>query len=631
VRPPAVPTAPASTPAATSTLDSPTQDICTGSLAETLSESSEPVTPTFERRAVYVCLRVSGWPPSITARLALADRVKQVRWPRGARAQLLVAVFVYTALDLGYFGLHVLPRLGSTCACRAGADPFTYMWFLSWWPHALLHGINPFVTSVLFAPGHTNLGAVDELPGVALLASPITLVSGPLVAYNVLALAAPLLSAVFAFLLCRYISASALGGLAGGYIFGFSPYMLGHLQGHLDLMMIFLIPAGVHLTLRLIEGRIGRRPYIALMALTIGFLLLSQAELALTFVLVGAVALGVAVILVPAQRTQITGCVAPLITAGAIAAVVTSPFIYYALTGPTSSGFFIGYSQTYVADSLGFVIPTPVVRLGRNWFAVISATFSGGLPENGVYVGALLVLVIGRYVATSWSRPITRLLLVLLAVVVVLMLGPHMHVAGQPTIPLPWGVLDQAPLLSKVAPVRLAPYLYLMVAMIVALWLGRAGTVRSQLVRWAVAALGLAALVPNLSSGLWRAPVNNPPFFTSSGYRSIVRAGSVVLPLPFAMWGSSMLWQAETGFYFRMADGYVGALLPFGYGRDLGTLSSPAVAPQPAVLGRFLAQRHVSTVLVSAAAAGPWPAALSGLGLRPRLVQGVLVYSIRPR
>lgn len=541
---------------------------------------------------------------------------------------LALAVLVYLVVDIGYFGARVIPHIGGMCACRAGADPTSYMWFLAWWPHALLHGINPFVTNTLFAPGKTNLGAVDVVPGAAILASPITLLFGPLVSYNVLALAAPVLAAFFAFLLCRYVSKSTVGGLVGGYIYGFSPYMLGHMQGHLDLVMIFPIPAAVLLTLKLIDGRISRRAFVPLMALALGFLLLSQPELTLTFVLLGACAFAVALILVPSERERISAAIVAVLAAGVLAAAVTSIFIYYALTGPVSNGFFLGYSNTYVADGLGFLVPTPVVRLGRAWFSVVSASFSGGLPENGVYIGAVLALVLARHVITRWGRAATRILVVMLALVVVLMLGPHMHLAGQPTVPLPWGGLDHLPLLGRVAPVRMAIYMFLIVGIIVALWLGQTRTGRLGAAKWLVAGAALVTLVPNLGSGLWSARFDNPSLFTTAAYRSVIRPGSIVLPLPFAMWGASMLWQAETGFSFRMADGYVGALLPSGYARDLGVLSSPQVQPQPAAFAAFLAKRHVSTVLVDAHDPGPWPQVLSALGLHPRLLAGVLVYTL---
>ena len=564
----------------------------------------------------------------ISARVREESSTFERPWRRVARRPLALALLVYLAVDIVYFGARVIPDIGRTCACGSGADPSSYMWFLAWWPHALLHGMNPFVTDVLFAPGKTNLGAVDVVPGAAILASPVTLLFGPLVAYNVLALAAPMLAAFFAFLLCRYVSGSTLAGLVGGYIFGFSPYMLGHMLGHLDLVMIFPIPAAVLLTLKLIDGRMSRRAYVPSMALALGFLFLSQPELTLTFVLLGACTFVVALALVPDERARISAAIIPVLLAGLLAAVVTSVFLYYELTGPFSSGFFGGYSRTYVADALGFLIPTPVVRLGRNWFSVISATFTGGLPENGTYVGVVLALVLGRHVITRWRSAATRILLVMLALVVVLMLGARMHVAGRPTIPLPWNWLDRLPLLDRVAPVRMAIYMFLIVAVITAMWLGQGRPGRVGAAKWVVAGAAVLTLVPNLGFGLWNTRIHNPPLFTTSDYRAVVHPGSIVLALPFATRSPSMLWQAETDFRFRMADGYVGALLPSLYAHDLGVLSSPQVPPRPTALAAFLAKRHVSTVLVDAGRPEAWPQALAVLGLRPRLVDGVLVYTL---
>jgi hypothetical protein len=556
-----------------------------------------------------------------------ASPVAQVR-SRLASHPLVLALGVYLVIDLAYFGARVIPHIGQTCACQAGADPTSYIWFLAWWPHALLHGINPFVTNVLFAPGKTNLGAVDVVPGAAILASPITLLFGPFVTYNVLALAAPLLAAFFAFLLCRYVTGSTPASLVGGYIYGFSPYMLGHLEGHLDLVMIFPIPAAVLLVLALIDGRISRRAFVPLMATALAFLLLSQPELTLTFVLIGACAFVVALVLLSDARARISAAVVPVLTAGVLAALVTSIFIYYALTGPVSSGFFAGYSTTYVADAMGFVVPTPVVRLGRTWFSTVSGTFTGGLPENGVYIGAVLLLALARHVITRWKSAATRFLLVMLALVVVLMLGPRLRIDGQPTISLPWNWFDGLPLLKHVAPVRLGVYMFLIVALIVAIWLSQTRAGRLGVAKWVVAAAALVTLVPNLGSDLWHSHLENPALFRTSAYRSVIRPGSIVLALPFPTSGYSMLWHAETKFDFRMAGGYVGAFQPPGYARDLGVLANPQIPPRARPLAAFLAKRHVSMVLVDANVPWGWPQALAALGLHPRLVGGVYVYAL---
>jgi hypothetical protein len=91
-----------------------------------------------------------------------------------------------------------------------------------------------------------------------------------------------------------------------------------------------------------------------------------------------------------------------------------------------------------------------------------------------------------------------------------------------------------------------------------------------------------------------------------------------------------MLWQAEYGFRFRMADAYVGALAPLDYARDLGTppLTDPIVKPSPAALRRFLVNRHVDTVLIDASHAAYWPQLMAATGVQPQEIGGVLVYRL---
>ena len=181
---------------------------------------------------------------------------------------------------VAYFGVHVVPHLGRVCVCQPGAtDPASYMWNLAWWPHALLNGLNPFWTNAVFVPNQVDLGSAPSfIPGAAILATPLTLLFGPIVTYNVLMLMSPVLAAFFAFLLCRYVSGSFPASVVGGYLFGFSTYMVGQLQGHLHLVLVFPIPAAVHLTLRLIDRRISQRRFIALMALAIAALLSFSTE-----------------------------------------------------------------------------------------------------------------------------------------------------------------------------------------------------------------------------------------------------------------------------------------------------------------------------------------------------------------
>ncbi len=75
-------------------------------------------------------------------------------WLASGRRQAMAALALYVAITIGYFGLHVLPHLGSaSVGLQDWTDPTANMWSLAWWPYALLHGLNPFVTHVAVRPG----------------------------------------------------------------------------------------------------------------------------------------------------------------------------------------------------------------------------------------------------------------------------------------------------------------------------------------------------------------------------------------------------------------------------------------------------------------------------------------------
>ncbi|MBV9358217.1 MAG: hypothetical protein JO023_22110, partial [Chloroflexi bacterium] len=159
---------------------------------------------------------------AVEAPLAAAPTRADVTRNGFSRAETLIALGVYAAISLLLFGSHAIPHLGSQCACGYGNDAGSAMWDLAWWPHAVFHGINPFFTDGLFAPDRINLGGFTLLSVPALVATPFTLLFGPLVSYNLLALLSPILGALFAFLLCRYLTKSFPAALVGGYLFGFS-------------------------------------------------------------------------------------------------------------------------------------------------------------------------------------------------------------------------------------------------------------------------------------------------------------------------------------------------------------------------------------------------------------------------
>ncbi|HTW99138.1 MAG TPA: hypothetical protein VMD59_10190, partial [Acidimicrobiales bacterium] len=118
----------------------------------------------------------------------------------------------------------------STSALPGGGrgDAVQMAWFLAWTPHALLHGLDPFATTLLDHPGVADLADNTSVPLLGLLAAPVTLTLGPVAALNVLLRLAMLASAGAMFLVLRRVCTSDLAAFAGGAIYGFGPYLASH-------------------------------------------------------------------------------------------------------------------------------------------------------------------------------------------------------------------------------------------------------------------------------------------------------------------------------------------------------------------------------------------------------------------
>jgi len=102
-----------------------------------------------------------------------------------------------------------------------------------------------------------------------------------------------------------------------------------------------------------------------------------------------------------------------------------------------------------------------------------------------------------------------------------------------------------------------------------------------------------------------------------------------VLVVPYGYTGGSMLWQAETGMWFRMTGGYLTPQPPPDYAADpLLPMLTGQVKPDPVGIRNFLARRHVGAVIVDPAYPQQWTQALAALGLKPLAVGGILLYRV---
>jgi hypothetical protein len=549
------------------------------------------------------------------------------------RYQSIAAFLFYLAFSLLLFGRGLSGR--STTACIGlKSDPIMFMWYLRWWRYALEHRVNPFLTDLLWAPPGFNLAWSTFIPLPAWIVMPLGRAFGETAAYNFLCVIALPLAATAAFLLCRRVTGVFWPSLLGGYIFGFSPFMLGEmLGGHLHLLLAFPIPLAVLSTLRRLDGEISARRFTLEIAALLVVQFLCGIELFATMSIFAGLAMLVALIFFDGEtRTRLLGLIAPLAAAYALAMIVVSPYLYYLF----ALGFPHGpiWSPTkFTGDLLNFFIPTEANLLGTLGFAeAISANFSGDLYENGVYIGIPLLILIEAYRRSAWHTPLGKFLIATLAVAAVASFGPVLRVGGRPLFPMPWALVANLPVVSNAIAARFSMYAALVISPIAAIWFSSASTRTSTKV--VAALLVVLFLAPNPSALFWTRPLTLPAFFADETYLRVLQPREVVLPLPYGERGDCMYWQGRTDMYFRMASGWTG-ITPLEFERMpiVNFLYGETDLPEPGDQLKAFIARFAVTAIVADPSYERFPVfapALASLGVSAQPVGGVLIYKIAP-
>ncbi len=559
---------------------------------------------------------------------ATPGRIGRARFAQPSAAVALALYLGAAGLMLG--GVLVDPS-AHRCICHSG-DVNMFTWSLAWFPRALTHGADPLHTSLIYVPQGLNLALGTPALGAALLMWPVTWATDPLFAYDVTMLLCPALSAFFAFLLCRRLCRSFWPALLGGWVFGFSPYMFGQLQGHMNLTLMMLVPALVHLVLRGLGGELSSRRFTVLFTLALLLQFSFSAEVFVTFTLAGALALALAAWRGDrGLRRRVVALLGPILLAYCAVAVVASPYIYAALQ-PGGVPILPKRVNVFSADLASFIVPTPLTALGGASLSSTSGQFTAGLIEGGTYLGLPLLAILALNARRIRGQVGLQVALGTLIALVVCSLGGRLHVVGQTGVPLPWTIATHLPVLGLIIPVRFVAYVYLIAGIVLSMWLAER---RRRPLPWALALAAAVCLWPALSSGTWNTQPPMPRLFTDAAYRHVLNPHDVVFMPPVGSRGYSMLWQAESGLRFPQAGGYFLAAEahdPYRSDPIYPTLRFGSPVPDLQRRARDFLTRHRVTVAVIDSAvpeARPWRGILARLGWRGRRVGGAVV--MRPR
>jgi hypothetical protein len=553
----------------------------------------------------------------------------------GRRASV-AALAVYTLVAFLYFGLGPLIEPGRQYVGVLD-DPQIPIWSFAWWLHSIEHGTNPLFTHVVWAPSGVDLAWVNTVPPLAVAFAPLTALAGPVASYDSAAVLLPAFAAWTAYLLCRHLTGTFWPSLVGGYLFGFSSYMLGHVLGQPQLTAVFAVPLIALVLTRGVEGTLDSRGIVLRLGPLLALQLYLSLEVALTLTLVLALAIVIGVLLAPPYRRTLLQLLLPITLAFAVAAVLAAPILYYALTSLRVAGF--TPPAAYTTDVLNFVLPTHLVAAGAGWANALARHWPGNSTEQGAFVGVPLLVILALYARSNWRTLRGRFLLSSLAVAAYVSLGPRLHVAGHGILPLPTLLGHETvtlpglgrrflPLFDNILPVRFLVYASLASAVIVALW---TSTTRHRTLRVVLPALTVLLLVPNPGAGVWATTFSVPPFFTDAAYRGCLRPGENVLPEPPGEGGQANLWQAAGDFRFRMAGGRLQTSPPSAFLHPPGiaqiSVGYPPAPNQVELLKQYFAAKGVTAVIVDKRQAAIWAPALDRIA-PGHDIGGVLLYRV---
>jgi hypothetical protein len=548
----------------------------------------------------------------VTAVDRIVERARGLRpWSLG-----LIAFGCYLVASFAQWTASYVTHFASRFAGVGGSDEPLYEWSLTWTPWALSHTMNPLYTDRVFAPNHVNLAWVTFVPGPSLVMWPVTHLLGAMVSLNLLLTLAPPLAAWGAYLVCHRVTRAFWPSLAGGYFFGFSAYMVAQMNGHVNLVLIFPVPIAVYLVIRRIEGSLGWVAFLALMTLSLVGLFSISTELFAMATLFGLFALAIA--LVAARDRWMTVLHAGLMTALAYlaAGLILLPYLVTAFrSAPEVPVRPVGFTSI---DLLSPIVPRrPILLEGKN---EIARSFTASPGEDAGYLGIPLLILLVAFAVTERRRRGTWALLSFVALVYVFSLGPVLNIRGDPHTKLfPGTLLSETPFLKHATPQRFPGFAALAIAVIVSLWLVRSP--RKQVwIRYGLVALAAVVLLPAVSPAKFHRPRDLPPFWSSPVMAQELRRDENAFVIP-ARFGYEMAAQAESGFFFRMPQAYVGPYpegvpispLRRGLWHGMGSLSEPS----PETTAAWLTERGVTAVVVDNVARSEFEPLLRSVGLVP--------------
>ncbi|GAB1644025.1 hypothetical protein [Krasilnikovia sp. MM14-A1259] len=447
-------------------------------------------------------------------------------------------------------------------------DQAFFEWMLAHGARVLTDGVYPFFSDRMNYPDGVNMMANTSVLAVSLPMTPITLMFGPHVAFNVfLTLALACTGSSWYLVLSRQFVSSRLAAWVGALFCTFAPSMVSHAGGHPNIVSQFLVPLIIWRTLALrTPGRAVRGGII------LAGLLVWQAFINLEVLFMTAVGLGLfCAVMAVSRRRNHPGEIHTFLRGIGIAGVLSVAVLAYPLCvqffGPQSYHGLAPFVRNFGADLASFTAYSQRSIAGQGQPAIGLA--QNASEENAFFGWGLVILFFGLI---FWMRRTVAVVTLggIALLFAAMSLGPRIYLRGINTgVPGIWSVLHSVPVLDSAVPTRWAMAIAPVIGIVLALGVQRgADLIRTQPtlrgpVRVAMITAVVMALVPLVPTPLATTPMAPvPDFVTSGAWRQYVDDNHTVvaLPLPDSSYPDPLRWSAYTHQDMRIAGAY--ALLP---------------------------------------------------------------------
>ncbi|MFI5849016.1 DUF2079 domain-containing protein [Micromonospora chalcea] len=501
---------------------------------------------------------------------------------RDRRADLLVTL---AALALAFWVTSGMWRDPNSRAITVNSsDQALFEWLLAFGGHALTHGENPLYTTLINVPDGVNLAVNTSITVYAAVFAPLTYLIGPPATFLViLTLNLAATAVAWYWLLSRYLVRGRLAAGVGALFIAFCPAMVSHANAHLNWTAGWLVPLLIWGVFRL------RRPGRAVTGgIVLGLLVAAAFSIAAEGLFFTALALGVFLAvwaLHPARWPEVRAALPRMAAGLGVTALVAGALLAYPLwlhfLGPQRFHG-TGFDPLIHSEDIAAYGSYPRRSLA-GWAGWGTSLAPNPTEENSFFGVPLLLLAVACF-ALLWRRAdrafrATLAALGVTAVVfAVLSWGPTVKWNGRRFDQmLPFGVLDNLPVINAALPSRLAlvvaPVIGLLLAYAIDALRARPPRRRATGVAWALGfVVALLPLAPTPLLTSVREPI--PQFITTGAWQRYVPPDGVLTPLPLTVdvYPDGQRWQAYALAHrqgeFRIPAGFfLGPGGPEGRGR----------------------------------------------------------------